>query len=126
MNMQKQIVAFIVIGGVNTLFGYFVYAFLIFMGLYYPLAMFLSTCAGILFNFKTTGKVVFGYSNYNALSKFISVYAVVYIFNIAMIQLIQLFMDNLYWAGFVALIPAAVLSFVLNKFVVFRSLYAVR
>ena len=55
--------------------------------------------------------------------KQIVVFILIYIVNMAMIQWMQIFVDNLYGVGFVALRPAAALSFVLNQYFVFREVY---
>ncbi len=44
---REQFTRFILVGGINTAFGYFVYSFSIFMGCSYCLATFFSTCLGI-------------------------------------------------------------------------------
>jgi putative flippase GtrA len=111
------------VGGLNSLFGYSCYAFFVFIGVDYPFALLLSTCIGVLFNFKTTGKIVFANANNDYFLKFVAVYGVVYFFNMALIKLMEIFTDNLYLAGFVAMIPVAILAFVLNKYVVFRERY---
>lgn len=122
MHIHKEAVAFILIGVINTVVGYLLYAFFLFCNLNYSIAFFLATCLGVLFNFQTTGKIVFNNSNKKLLLKFIVVYLFLYIFNIVLIKFTYLFLKNYYWAGMVALIPSAVLSFFLNKYVVFRKL----
>ncbi len=123
MKTQQQLVKFILVGGLNTLFGYSCYALFVFMGMSYPLALLLSTCLGALFNFKTIGKMVFANANNERFLKFVAVYAGIYLFNIALIKSLESFTSNLYFAGLIVMIPAAILSFVLNKYVVFRERY---
>jgi putative flippase GtrA len=120
---QQQLIKFIMVGLLNTVFGYSCYAFFLFMGLSFPLAVLVSTCIGVLFNFKTTGRIVFASANNDYFLKFTAVYGIVYFFNIALIKLMEFLTSNLYLAGFVAMVPAAILAFVLNKYLVFRERY---
>jgi putative flippase GtrA len=120
---RQQIALFIAIGGLNTLFGYSLYVFFIYIGMYYYWAMLLTTCCGVLFNFKTTGKIVFKNANNRLFLRFIAVYALTYSFNITVIHFMQALTANMYLAGFVAMIPATIIAFLLNKFVVFGKRY---
>lgn len=116
-----KFIRFLFVGAVNTLFGYSVYAFLLFIGLHYTLAVFISTIMGILFNFKTIGKFVFKNSNNGLIFKFFGVYAIVYIANTSLLSLFDLFKFNLFLAGAILVMPMAILSFILNKKFVFED-----
>lgn len=67
---DNQPLLFIFVGALNTLFGYTIFTFFIMMGLHYALAALLANILGVLFNFKTTGKIVFKNSNNVLLVKF--------------------------------------------------------
>jgi putative flippase GtrA len=121
MNTRQQLITFFFVGLMNTAFSYSIYSFFIFVGLHYTIAAFFSTCLGVLFNFKTTGGIVFKNKNNLLLFKFIGVYAFLYCCNITLIRFLHLFSDNLYLDGFIAIIPLAMLAFILNKFIVFRQ-----
>ena len=80
-----------------------------------------STILGVLFNFKTMGKLVFGRSDNGLIFRFMLVYIITYFLNIFFLWLFKwLGFDNMYISGFVLLIPLAAVSFLLNKFFVFR------
>ncbi len=123
LSTKWQLILFLFVGGVNTLFSYGVYAFFIFIGLPYYLAVLLATCIGVLFNFMTTGRIVFKNSNSTLIFKFMGVYAFLYFLNIGMLKILLFFSDNLYLNGLITVFPLAVLSFVMNKFLVFRERY---
>ena len=123
MKTWPQAVRFILVSGLNTLVGYSLYALFIFINIDYPLALLFATVLGVLFNFKTTGKFVFNNTNNDAIFKFVAVYFFVYLFNIIAIQMMQLVISNLYIAGFVVMIPSAIMTFILNKLIVFRKIY---
>src|SRR3954454_8664255 len=51
---------FLVVGSLNTLFSYAVYAVMLFVGLPYVYANFVALATGVLFSFRTQGAFVFG------------------------------------------------------------------
>lgn len=116
-----QVYKFIFVGILNTIFGYSLFALFIYLGLYYPLAVLLSTILGVLFNFKTIGRLVFDSNDNGLIFRFILVYAITYLLNIFFLWLLKkLGSENMYIDGFALLIPLAAVSFLLNKFFVFR------
>ena len=119
--IKRQIINFIFIGILNTVVGYSLYALFIFLNFYYVVAAFLATVLGILFNFQTFGRFVFTASNNASLIRFFSVYGVVFIVNVLLIKISVGFGYNEYISGLFALFPCAIISFLLNKFYVFRS-----
>src|ERR1700681_3661511 len=94
--IDHTFIKFIFVGVLNTLFGYLTFSLLIFLGLHYYLAFFLATCVGILFNFKTFGTLVFNNSEKKLLVKFIAVYLVVYLINIAILKSLLIFIPYIY------------------------------
>jgi len=74
---------FLMVGLLNTAFGYAVFALCVMMGAGPALAALVSTIAGIAFNFVSTGRFVFGYRGCRALPGFIGVYVGVYLINVA-------------------------------------------
>jgi putative flippase GtrA len=119
--INPQFLKFILVGGLNTLFGYGLFALLLALGLPYPYALFLATCIGVLFNFKSTGKLVFKNSSNALLIRFILLYVFIYLFNLAAIKIFNIFLDNLYWSGMIAMLPSALLSYYFSKKYVFVS-----
>jgi putative flippase GtrA len=112
---------FLVVGGINTLFGYGVYALLIFLHCNYKIAALAGTVLGILFNFMTTGRIVFENRNNLLLLQFIGVYSVTYLLNIGLIKILLECGLNALVGGAVGLLPMAVIAFVLNRLFVFRK-----
>lgn len=115
-------IKFLFVGGLNTLFGYGVYALFLKLGFYYTSAVFWATVLSILFNFKTTGYLVFKNKNNRLIFNFLGVYLIVYLVNIFCLKLFDLFSFNLYFAGFILLLPMALLSFFLLRTFVFKNL----
>ena len=121
MKIDWLFVKFILVGILNTAFGYGAFALLMYTGLHYSAAVVLSTIAGILFNFKTTGVLVFKNKDNSLIFKFIAVYTLVCITGIIILRLAQIAHINLYFAGLVATGICAVTAFLLNKNWVFKK-----
>lgn len=64
------------VGGLNTLVGYGFFVALTYAGLGKTLAVIGATTLGVLFNFLSTGKIVFGSGDLSLLPRFIGVYVV--------------------------------------------------
>ncbi len=119
--IKNEIIKFILVGIINTIFYYTMYAIFIYTGLEYFIAVILATVIGVVFSFKTFSKLVFNNSDNKLIFKFILVYGFNIVFNIVIIKAyIYSYNDNLYMAGLIATIIVAINSFILNKFYVFR------
>ncbi|PUA39894.1 polysaccharide biosynthesis protein GtrA [Paenibacillus elgii] len=117
---NNELIRFLFVGGLNTAFGYSIFALFIFVGLHYTLASLFSTILGILFNFKSTGILVFNSKKNSLIYKFIAVYGIVYLINVSLLKILSLFITNVYFSGAIILLPLAVLSYILNKKFVFK------
>lgn len=116
-----RLVRFFLIGGVNTLFGYGAYAGLLFVGLHYAWAALLGTIAGVIFNFFTTGRLVFDRSAPGGLLRFVAAYAVVYLLNVAALWALERLGLDPYVSGLIMILPMACVSYLLMRRFVFRS-----
>ena len=114
-----QFIRFLIIGFINTIFGYSIFCLFIFLNFHYTLALLLANILGILFNFKTFGLIVFKSHNNILIFKFTGVYLAVYFVNIACLKILQIFSVNNYIGQALLIIPLAILVFVLNKKFVF-------
>lgn len=118
---ENRFFLFLVIGFINTLFSYCIFSLLIFFGFHYTIAVLLATLLGILFNFQTTGRIVFNNADIKLLLKFFLVYLIVYFMNIYLIKFFIFLRLNVFLAGAVAIPFVAVSSFLLNKTFVFKK-----
>jgi len=80
----------------------------------------IGTITGILFNFHTTGKLVFKKFSNGLLPRFFLVYGLTYGLNVGFLWIFDQFKFNMYIAGALLLAPMAVISFILNKKFVFK------
>lgn len=97
---HNKLIRFFLVSGLNTAFGYGLFALLLLIGLKYPIALFFSTIVGILFNFKTIGSIVFENHNNVLIFKFIGVYTVIYLFNLGCLTILKLIGVNVYMRSF--------------------------
>lgn len=119
--LRKQIARFLIVGVVNTAFGYGLYVFFIYLNFHYSLAVLLSTVLGILFNFKTIGKFVFASNDNRLIGKFFATYFLTFFINIWLISKLKDLDFDYYIAGFLSISLTSVLSFVLTKYLVFKK-----
>jgi putative flippase GtrA len=84
---RHPFVRFLFVGALNTAFGWGCYAILILLGLPRPPALLLATAVGGLWNYQTTGRIVFAGAPARLLPRFIAVYVGVYLFNLALLEL---------------------------------------
>jgi len=117
----RRFVIFLAVGVLNTAFGYGCFALLLALHLHYSLAALFSTVLGVLFNFRTIGRIVFRNGSNRLLIRFVAVYLVGYGFNLLGLKLLMLAGVSPYWGGALLLLPSAVLSFFLLKKFVYRS-----
>ena len=118
--LQPTLLRFAVVGLLNTGFGYLIYAAMLWIGLNYAAAAAVGTILGVLFNFKTTGRFVFGSNDNRLIFRFVGVYALVYVANVICLQLLTGMGFSAYIAGLITLLPAAILGYFLNKAWVFK------
>jgi len=119
--IDYQFIRFLWVGVLNTIFGYGVFLVMLSLGFNPSIALLLATIAGILFNFKSIGHLVFGNTSKNKLIPFVGQYVFLYILNWFLLQEL---MDHGVKPAIVQLIlllPMAILSFIINKFLVFRK-----
>lgn len=116
---ERRFYVFLVVGGLNTLFGYAMFSMLVWLALPYPLALLLAQVLGVLFNFRTTGRIVFANRDNRLLVKFFGVYALLYLVNLVLLKLLIALDLSVYFASALLILPMALLSFALNKKFVF-------
>jgi putative flippase GtrA len=111
---------FLVVGGVNTVFGYGVFALLILLGLHYVIAALLATICGVLFNFKTTGTIVFRNKDNRLIFRFFGVYLITYLLNIGLLKIFDMYGVGSLIAQAIIVLPLAFVSFLLMRKFVFN------
>jgi putative flippase GtrA len=119
MQLSPEFLRFLAVGVLNTLFGYGLFALLSWIGLPYPVAIGLATVIGVAFNFQSTGRLVFGQAPLSRFARFVGVYAFLYLLNVAAVALLLHQGLNVYLANASAVVPLAMLAFLLQRRFVF-------
>lgn len=118
----KLFFKYTLIGVLNTVFGYTIFAGGIYIGLPNWLALLSSTILGIVFNFKTFGCLVFDSQDNSRILIFIVVYGALYLLNLMLIKIFVSIGLSAYEAGFIAILLVIPISFYANKRFVFSKL----
>ncbi|MGA2612730.1 MAG: GtrA family protein [Spirochaetia bacterium] len=113
---------FLLIGFVNTVFGYTAFFFVSLTGLHYLIILLISTCLGILFNFFTVSRIVFKNKENKLLLRFFIVYGITYLLNAALIKILKISISNILVIQAILTLPLAVFSYVLNRSFVFKKI----
>ena len=108
-------------GVLNTLFGFGCYSFFLWIGLHYVWAALFGNILGVLFNFFSTGRLVFSSSRIGDLPRFIGVSAVTYAGYVSALWMLDKLGLNPYLSGLILVLPMAALSFLLMRGFVFRD-----
>lgn len=119
MKTVTEIIRFYLVGLLNTAFGYLAFALLIFIGLTYAYAALIATSMGVIFNYFTTGNLVFKRKKASLL-KFALFYAAIYLLNITICAILKKITAlNDYYLGFIITCFLSIISYLANKFFVF-------
>ena len=78
---QWQFIRFLLVGGLIRLFGYSVYAVLVVAGVAPQPALAIAFCLGVLWNYVTHGRLVFGARGFRRLPAYAAVYVGIYAVN---------------------------------------------
>lgn len=141
--IDKKFIKFLFVGALNTLFGYSLYALCLFTFTHLPhtpdiiaaikkfagflnlnketLSLTIQWVVGVLWNFQTTGKIVFKNKNNGLLFKFLLTYIVSYFVNKVLLEMLLHYGLNGYAAQALIVLPVAVFSFIMLKTFVFNA-----
>jgi putative flippase GtrA len=116
----KRFLKFLLVGLVNTGFGYGVYAILVIFGTPPQIALLLSFMIGVLWNYLTTARFVFEVSGFGRLPAYCLCYVLIYGLNAGTLQLaintgIQPLLAQAILTPIVAVISFVLLSMVMRE-----------
>jgi putative flippase GtrA len=95
-----HLIRFLAVGGLNTLFGYCLFALQIWLGVPPEIAILIGNIVGPLFNYVTYGKLAFSQKlGRHNLPRYVANYAVFYLINIA---LLRLFLETTHMSAYLA------------------------
>jgi putative flippase GtrA len=119
--LQARPVKFVAIGLLNTAFGYVIFAVLYFTSGNHQLSLIVATCIGVIFNFFTTGRIVFQNTNSGMIFRFAGGYILSLGANLVLLEMLVRFGINALSAQVICLPPIVVLTYFINARLVFRG-----
>ncbi len=117
--MLSQMIRFGLVGVVNTLTAYAVFALCLWFGVHYALATLIGGLSGMIIGFRLTGRFVFRNTDSRRWVRFTLVFAMMYALNLWVQTLLRPHV-NPYVAGAFATLVSFLISFFLNRCFVFR------
>ena len=113
---------FVFVGTINTLFGYALFSFFIYIKFDYKIALFLSYIFGITFNFFSFKSFVFKITfNFYILVKFLLAYIFTYSVNVYLIKLLFSFLSNYYLSQLLVLPLTIMITWVSLNYWAFKK-----
>ena len=112
---------FIVIGVVNSVFGYSLFAFFLILRLRPEVALLMATIIGLIFNIYTTRRIVFQDQKQSKIFAFLAVYFFVYITNAVALRFLTYMSLSPLVSQFALLPVAAILTYILLQKIVYRK-----
>jgi putative flippase GtrA len=119
--LSLQPVRFVIVGGLNTVFGYGLFTVFYLLSHHRQLSLVASTAVAVLFNYFTTGRLVFANRGFKAMIPFFLGYGVVLIVNMASLEILTRAAVHTLVAQAISLPLMVVLSYVINRYVVFAG-----
>lgn len=107
-------------GGVNTAFGFGLYALLVWLGLNMYLAQMIAHCLGMAFNYVSYSRHVFRETT-SAKLRFVLSYALNYVMGLVGLVAVSQIIASPYAAGFMAILIVSVINYFVLRLFVFRA-----
>lgn len=118
--LRVRFIRFLLVAALNTIFGYSLFAALILFGIHYPIAAAIGTILGILFNFQTTGRLVFQSHHFSLIFRFFAVYGISYVVGVLLLRWADHHGISVLVAAAVLAVPMGFFSYTLQRLLVFR------
>ena len=117
---EEKFFKFLFVGALNVLFAYLIYALFIAFGAKANVALFFQYILGVIWNFKTTGTIVFKNNNNKLIFKFFASYIFTFSINYILLNTLTKFLND-YLSQAILILPIAFLSFTILKIWVFKK-----
>lgn len=120
---SPAVAKFLVVGLLNTVVGYAIYAILILLEVPYLAALLMATVAGVTFNYFSIGRLVFkSKGGLHVFARFIAAYGLIYFANAAGLELsIRNFQLSPYLGQALCVPPSVILSWLLMNYWVYKN-----
>lgn len=122
VSFERNFLRFVMAGLINTLFGFSVFATVVYFGGETWQALLTGNMAGIFFNFLTIGGFAFRDMSFSSFSRFVMVYGTLFLINLKAIKYVVLLSGhNQIISQAIIAPPIAVLSYFIMKKYVFAK-----
>ena len=118
----EMLVRYYGVGAINTVFGFGLYALLVFAGLNLYVAQIIAHVSGSTFNYFTYSRHVFHRASERRPLAFVGAYAFNYVIGLGLLAIAHHFVRSPYLAGFLALLVGTSINFVILRRFVFPRL----
>jgi putative flippase GtrA len=118
---QHRFLKFLVVGGINTLFGFITYSALAFSDLSTFIVLLISTFVGISFNIFTTGGLVFRDLSFHRIPRFIIIAIVIFLSNLELIKCLSPLYVGRIEAMAIIIVPMTILNYFLLVWFVYKD-----
>jgi putative flippase GtrA len=120
--VSRRFIRFLLVGGLNTLFGFLAYSAFIALGLPTWAALLAGNLAGIAFNFFTIGGMVFWNLSLSRVPPFVLCYLVIYLINLGLIDWTSALVGGRILAQAILALPMAVVAYLILRSFVFGKI----
>jgi putative flippase GtrA len=120
--LNRRVVRFLGVGVLNSAFGFLVFSAVVWLGQGVVMALIAGNAAGLVFNFFSTGGLVFRTLALHRLPKFVACYVSMLLVNYALIEVLTPLHNSQIVAQAVLTLPMAGLSYVIMTFWVYKTL----
>ena len=121
MILESHFLRFLIVGGVNTLFGLFVYSLLALTAMPTWFVLLISNLIGMIFNFFTTGGMVFSDLSISRFPRFFICYGAIYLIYLELIDWLDPILNSRIMAMVIIVLPVTILSYLILIFFVFTK-----
>lgn len=118
---ESKLARFLAVGAANTAFGYTAFAVVYILSDKPNTALIAATIIGILFNFFTTGRIVFGSKTWRKFVPFCAAYGVSYMVNLLLLNSMLSFGVPALVAQAISIPLTIAVSYTINLNIVFRA-----
>ena len=116
-----RMVRFLLVGMLNSMFGFCVFSPVVWLGQGAFAALLAGNVAGLVFNFFSTGGLVFRTLALTRLPKFLVCYVLMLFMNYGLLAILAPVLDSKILAQAILTVPMALLSYVLLTFWAYKS-----
>jgi putative flippase GtrA len=119
--LESNFLRFLIVGVVNTIFGLVVFASLALSEMPTWIALLISNLIGMIFNFFTTGGIVFTDVRISRFPRFFICYGAIYLTYLGLINWLEPILNNRIIAMAIIVVPVTFLSYLILNYFVFTN-----